>query len=287
MNSEALFNYISQKPAYQVLLSIAEEESEFVKSIVELAQSDEFVEAINLISKYSPYAKNILEIGSMNELTGINLAIHGYNTTVVQPIQVFNDSSVSLVSQLDLDGRITIINNISHLQDNSAELFDIIYVRQRMHQADDLGRFINACVKQLKPDGVIISMRDDIVIDNMSTSTNPQESVFRKDVTTINNYSSDQYKQAMLKAGLHVLEEMKYFNLNGGKSRVISDGKFLSRTLTVLIDIWAKLISIVRPDKSRKPSKVYSYVSGRQIQSVLLLVGVKTMNLIKNLGYYD
>lgn len=295
-----LLDFLKRKPAYSVLLEIAETDPVLVASIVEFAKSEEFTETINLVGKYSPYAKNILEIGASNELSGINLAFHGYNVMVVSPVTLLFSNSFALIETLPLDGTVKLIHDFTSSVSVFAESYDIIYVRQRMHQAEDLGRFIEHCVKQLKPDGVIISMRDDIVIDGGQSSPKNTQTLLGKDVSLINNFSSDQYKEAMLAAGLHVLEEMKYFQLPNASGFRFSDweersdkrGKisgFKSFSYFLVIQ-FGRLFNKIRSAftrKSKKPSKVFSYVLGRQIQSVLLLVGVKTVNIIKNLVYHD
>lgn len=295
-----LLDFLTRKPSYSILLEIAETDPVLVSSIVEFAKSEEFGETINLVGKYSPYAKNILEIGASNELSGINLAFHGYNVMVVSPVTLLFPNSFKLIETLPLDGSVSFIHDFKALVTPFPESYDIIYVRQRMHQAEDLGKFINQCVKQLKPDGVIISMRDDIVIDGEQAALKGGKALLGKDVSLINNFSSDQYKQAMLAAGLHVLEEMKYFQLpnatgfrfsewqeGSGKNQKVTGFKSFAYFLLIKI---SKLLGMIRSAfsrKSKKPSKVYSYVLGRQIQSVLLLVGVKTVNILKNLVYHD
>ncbi len=43
--------------------------------------------------------------------------------------------------------------------------FDIVYIRQAMHHANNLNKFIKECVRVLKPNGLLLTIRDHVIYD--------------------------------------------------------------------------------------------------------------------------
>src|SRR5690606_16827324 len=93
-----------------------------------------------------------------------------------------------------------------------SETFDVVYVRQAMHHAHDLGKFISEAFRVLKKGGILFTIRDHVVFDEEDKKIFLQTHPLHKFYGGENAYTSEEYKGAMKAAGFTVLQEIKYYD---------------------------------------------------------------------------
>ncbi len=300
--------YIRQKPEYADLVRLAYFDKDLTLNIVRFGQSEEFVETLKLVNKYVPEAKTILDIGAGNGISSINFALRGYVVTVLEPDpsdSVGANAIRIMKDEYKLDN-LTVYERYAESTGLETNSFDIIYVRQAMHHANNLKKFIAECSRLLRPGGVLLTIRDHVIFNKRDKQRFLETHPLHKFYGGENAFTSEQYKNAMLSAGLHVLEEMKYFdtviNHFPVSSKEMSNVKQTEEKLRMqlkqkigflannklLFKIYKKLKGFRNSygDEKKVPGRMYSFVSGKLVKSIVMGVTIKTMTVINNTGYY-
>jgi ubiquinone/menaquinone biosynthesis C-methylase UbiE len=130
-------------------------------------ESDEFKEVLAIIRTYAPEARRVLDIPAGNGIATYALAKSGFEVVAVEPDpsdsvgrgaieHVIEQSELSDVNLVDAYGE--------ELPFADGE-FDIAYVRQGLHHAQELTRFISEITRVLKTNGLLIASREPVVDD--------------------------------------------------------------------------------------------------------------------------
>jgi SAM-dependent methyltransferase len=214
MTWEETIIYIRQQPAFKELLEKAYFEEDLPLNIERFRYSEEFFATLQLIQQYQPQGKKILDIGCGNGISSIAFALNGYQVTAVEP-----DSSQTI-------GAGAIRQLVQHYQLSNVEVFeafaediqfpdqsyDIVYVRQAMHHAYDLDKFVVECARVLKKGGILVTIRDHVVFGEADKQWFLECHPLQKYYGGENAFSPTEYKNAMQKAGLDVLKELKHYD---------------------------------------------------------------------------
>lgn len=214
MTWEETIEMIRGQEEYKDLVVKAYFDKNLSLNVQRFAKSEEFTETLKIINQYQPNATSILDIGSGNGISAINFALKGYKVTVVEP-----DKSTTVGS-----GAIRILkdeyklNNIT-IYDSYAEdihfdeaTFDVVYIRQAMHHANDLKKFIKEAVRVLKPNGLLLTVRDHVIYNPNDKQWFLEEHPLHKFYGGENAYTAQEYKQAIVKAGATIKKELKYYD---------------------------------------------------------------------------
>jgi ubiquinone/menaquinone biosynthesis C-methylase UbiE len=162
------------------------------------------------------------------------------------------------------------------------ESFDIVYVRQCMHHAYDLVKFVSEASRVTKKGGIFITIRDHVIFDKKDKewflATHPLQKFYGGE----NAFTSIEYKSAMVKSGFEIYKEIKYYDsvinyfpvtkkdvenrLKDRKEKVIKKlhkkiGIFSS--ITLVQKIVFKIIGVNKEsvyDESKIPGRMYSYL---------------------------
>ncbi|MEM7086982.1 MAG: class I SAM-dependent methyltransferase [Bacteroidota bacterium] len=214
MTWEETIQEIRKKPEFQDLVRLAYFEADLDLNVQRFAESEEFEETLGLIRQYQPKAKTLVDIGSGNGISAVNFARKGYEVISIEPDKsdTVGAGAIRILKDKHALDNLTVYNAFAEdieLPDNS---FDIVYVRQAMHHANDLLRFINECVRILKPGGLLLTVRDHVVFDEKDKQwflkTHPLQSYYGGE----NAFSAEEYKMAMTAAGASVEKEFKYYD---------------------------------------------------------------------------
>lgn len=214
MTWEETIIYIRQQPEFKDLVDKAYFEENLPLNIERFRHSEEFIATLQLIQAYQPQGKKVLDIGCGNGISSIAFALNGYEVTAVEP-----DSSLTI-------GAGAIRQLVQHYQLQNIEVFeafaedikfpdqtyDIVYVRQAMHHAYDLDKFIAECARVLKKGGILVTIRDHVVFDEADKQWFLESHPLQKYYGGENAFSPTEYKNAMQKAGLEVLKELKHYD---------------------------------------------------------------------------
>lgn len=133
------------------------------------AKSEEFAELLKYIPKQ---AKTILDIGAGRGMATYGFAKNGFETTALEPDpsqDVGAGAIRNLANQFNLP--ITVVETFGEslpFEDNS---FDVVYVRQVLHHANDLAKFCKEVQRVLKPNGVFIATREHVLSNEQDLQT--------------------------------------------------------------------------------------------------------------------
>jgi len=214
MTWEETIQEIRTKPEFKDLVRLAYFDSDLDLNIQRFGVSDEFEETLRLIQQYQPNAKTIVDIGSGNGISAINFALKGYKIISIEPDKsdTVGAGAIRILKEKHALDNLTVYDAFAEdiqLPDSS---FDVVYVRQAMHHANDLSKFINECVRVLKPGGLLLTTRDHVVFDEKDKErflrSHPLQSYYGGE----NAFSPDEYKMAMTTAGASVEKEFKYYD---------------------------------------------------------------------------
>jgi ubiquinone/menaquinone biosynthesis C-methylase UbiE len=206
--------FIRNKAEYKSLVEQAYFEEDLTLNVDRFKQSEEFQETLRLIRKTRPAAKTILEIGAGNGIACINLAVLGYGVTAVEP----DDSSTVGAGAIKRLAQKYKLDNLEVIQSYAEEIgfadesFDVVYIRQAMHHAYDLKKFVLESARVLKPGGLLLTIRDHVIFNEDDKKWFLQEHPLHKFYGGENAFTSGEYRAAIEEAGLEILQEMKHFD---------------------------------------------------------------------------
>jgi len=216
MTWEETIKFIRTQPEYKDLVELAYFEENLPLNVERFKSSQEFSETKKIISEYLPATKSLrlLDIGSGNGISSIAFALEGIYVDTVEP-----DPSLTIGA-----GATRILKehyniaNLSVYEGFAEELgfaensYDIVYVRQCMHHAYDLNKFIKECARVLKKGGMLITVRDHVIFDAKDKDWFLENHPLQKFYGGENAFTPDEYKQAMKDAGLQVKKELTFFD---------------------------------------------------------------------------
>ena len=214
MTWEETIRFIRTKPEFKQLVELAYFEEELCLNVERFKKSREFIETLSLLKQYQPLAKKILDIGSGNGISTIAFALEGYQVTSIEP-----DKSETIgagaISQLK---EYYHLENVQVLSEYAEDIqfqegsFDIVYSRQCMHHAYNLEKFVFEAGRVLKPGGLFITVRDHVVFDKKDKAVFLNAHPLQKFYGGENAFTPDQYKNAIFKAGLKLVKELKFYD---------------------------------------------------------------------------
>ena len=286
MTWEETIQYIRTQPEYNELVGQAYFEENLSLNVERFRNSEEFKETLRLIKTYAPNAKSILDIGSGNGISSISFALQGYNVTVSEP-DPSDSIGTGAIRKLKVQYGITKMDIYEDFAENikfENDAFDIVYIRQAMHHANDLQIFITECSRVLKPNGMLFTVRDHVIYDYEDKQLFLHAHPLQKFYGGENAYTSSEYKLAMKNAGLNILQEFRYYDsvinyfpltnesLNLNRTKLISEmkaklqnmiGSFARFPLIFDLYKWKNRASLV-PDEKKIAGRMYSYIAQKK-----------------------
>ncbi|RDI58349.1 class I SAM-dependent methyltransferase [Flavobacterium glaciei] len=214
MTWEETIRFIRTQPEYKYLVDKAYFEEDLILNVQRFMQSDEFRETLKLLNQYQPNAKTILDIGSGNGISAVALALEGYTVVSIEP-----DSSDTvgagairkLKTHYNLDN-LEVYEAFAEELQLPNDSFDIVYARQCMHHAYDLGKFVAEASRVTKKNGLFITIRDHVIFNKNDKEWFLENHPLQKFYGGENAFKPTEYKNAMENAGLEIKKEMKYYD---------------------------------------------------------------------------
>lgn len=282
MTWEETIQFIRKEPDYEELVKNAYFDENLELNVSRFKASLEFKETLTLIKRYAPDAKTLLDIGCGNGISVINFAQQGYQVTAVEPdpsktvgagaIQILKDK----LNLTNVDIHVDFAENIN-FQDNT---FDIVYVRQAMHHANDLNKFIKECVRVLKPNGLLLTIRDHVVFNEKDKAWFLKSHPLHKFYGGENAFSPKAYRDAIQSADASIIKELKYYdNVINYFPQTLADiqtlknerlkkqkGKLKNKLgviskLPFVWDMYQKLSGYNPLNEALVPGRMYSYIA--------------------------
>ena len=211
---EETIQYIRTQADFKELVVKAYFDVNLELNVSRFKASLEFKETLKLIKKHAPKAISILDIGCGNGISAINFALKNYQVTAVEP-----DSSEtvgagairSLKKTLNLDN-IEIFEDFAENIQFESNSFDVVYIRQAMHHANNLNKFIEECARVLKPNGLLLTIRDHVILNDKDKAWFLEKHPLHKYYGGENAYTSEAYKQAITNTGCQIIKELKHYD---------------------------------------------------------------------------
>ncbi|MFT6841272.1 MAG: ubiquinone/menaquinone biosynthesis C-methylase UbiE [Psychroserpens sp.] len=285
MTWEETIKFIRTQDEYKELVKKAYFEEDLALNVERFQNEEEFAETLKILKAYQPKAEHILDIGCGNGISSISFALQGYKVAAVEP-----DPSPTIGA-----GAIRKLKENYHLDNIEVyeayaedihfndESFDVVYVRQAMHHANDLDKFIAEAGRVLKKGGLLITVRDHVIFDLKDKAWFLEMHPLHKFYGGENAFTTEEYKNAMFKAGLKVEKELKYYDsvinyfpltetdFKKRREVIIEDRKkSLDRkigvfsNIGVLFNLYDKLLDIRNGsafDEKNNPGRMYSYIA--------------------------
>ena len=213
MNWEETITYIRTKPEFRQLIESSYFEENLPLNVERFMAGDEFKETTNLLKKYSPGCKTLLDIGSGNGISAIAFALSGYQVMSIEPdpSDTIGAGAIRILKEHFQLDNVIVKEAYAEELDLPTESFDVVYARQCMHHAFDLAKFVGEMSRVLKKGGVLFTIRDHVIFNPRDKKAFLQLHPLHKFYHGENAYRSSEYRTAFTKAGLTLLKEIKYY----------------------------------------------------------------------------
>jgi SAM-dependent methyltransferase len=214
LNWEETIKFIRTQKDYKNLIEFGYFDEDLPLNIERFRSSPEFEETLKLLQRYAPDARTVLDIGSGNGISALALALKGYAVTVSEPDPSDTIGAGAIRKLKDIYN----IESLDIFEDFAEDIgfpennFDVVYVRQAMHHAYDLRKFIHNLSVVLKPGGLLLTIRDHVVYDEQDKKwflvSHPLHGFYGGE----NAFTAEEYRSAMEESGLKVKLMLRHFD---------------------------------------------------------------------------
>ncbi|MFI5150575.1 MAG: class I SAM-dependent methyltransferase [Bacteroidia bacterium] len=215
MTWEEIIIQIRKDPQYAELVEKAYFDADLELNVQRFADSEEFRETLAILKEYSGLeTPDLLDIGAGNGISSVAFALKGYRVSAVEPDKSETVGSGAirwLKNKLHLDN-LNVFDSFGENLPFEKEVFDVVYIRQAMHHAADLDKFIAEAARTLKKGGVLLTIRDHVVYDEKDKEWFLNEHPLHRFYGGENAFTEAEYKQAMQHAGLEIKQTLRYYD---------------------------------------------------------------------------
>jgi len=214
MNWHETIEYIQEKPEYSKLVIDAYLDKNLELNFERFYNSEEYNETKILLKKYAPNAKLILDVGAGNGISTISFATDGYEVTALEPdiSELVGTKAIEILSQNKNLQNINILNCYAESTEFLDNSFDVIYVRQALHHANNLQKFVSEMYRILKPNGILFTLRDHVILDEKDKSDFLKTHPLNKFYNGENAFTLEEYKSAFIKSKFKISEEFSFYS---------------------------------------------------------------------------
>ena len=215
MTWEATIIQIRKQPEFSELVEKAYFDENLVLNVERFKSSEEYVETKKIISDFSLFpTKKILDIGSGNGISAVSFALEGNDVTAVEPdkSETVGSEAIKKLKEHYRLSNLSVIDSFGENLPFENCSFDLIYIRQAMHHANDLKKFISEAARVLKPGGLFLTVRDHVIYDEKDKKLFLETHPLQKFYGGENAFTFQQYKSAITKAGLKIVSVLRHFD---------------------------------------------------------------------------
>jgi SAM-dependent methyltransferase len=268
---EEAIDILRRDPQHRELIYDAYLTSDLHGNCRRFAESAEFAEVLELIKAYRPEARDILDIPSGNGIAAYAFARAGFNVVAVEPDPSMSVGRGAIAASLSAEKlEVGIVGAFGeHLPFNSGS-FDVVYVRQGLHHAQDLKAMLSEYARVLRPGGLLLGCREHVV-DNYESSLRDflDAQVDHQLYGGENAFTLVDYRAAFVAAGLSIVKEIGPYdspiNLHPNTPQILAAkicesvpgrilGLVLPRSLVSRLGLW-------QLRRSNRPGRLYSFVA--------------------------
>lgn len=285
MTWEEAVKYARSLSEYKELIEKAYLEEDLALNVERFEKSEEFEETLKIFQTYAPNAQKILDIGAGNGIAAISFARLGYQVCAIEPdpSETVGANAIRKLKKHYALLNIDIFEETAEEMKFKDETFDIVYARQCMHHAHDLHKFLKQASRVLKKGGLLLTVRDHVIFSEEDKRWFLENHPLQKFYGGENAFTSEEYKNAMQRADLQIVREVKHFESvinyfpltrkqveNYHKNQVREREKYLIRKIGKMgnFSIIKKLYHLylnkkvgrIELDERKIPGRMYSYI---------------------------
>jgi SAM-dependent methyltransferase len=235
------------------------------------ADSAEFTEVLKLIKAHREDARDVLDIPGGNGIATYAFARAGFNVVAVEPDPSASVGRGAIATSLSAENlKARIVDAFGETLPFDSKSFDVVYVRQGLHHAQDLKAMLGEYARVLRFGGLLLACREHVV-ENYESSLRDflDAQVDHQLYGGENAFTLDDYRAAFVGAGLSVVQEIGPYdspiNLhpNTPESLVAKIcesvpgrilGSVLPKSIVSRIGMW-------HLRRSNRPGRLYSFVA--------------------------
>jgi ubiquinone/menaquinone biosynthesis C-methylase UbiE len=241
----------------------------FDEDVVEAAErfynSVEFAETLRLLPQS---AKNLLEIGAGRGIASYAYAKKGFNVTALEPDpgKFIGASAIKMLAERT-SVPINIVEDFAETLPFNDESFDIVYVRQTLHHADDLEKFCSEVARVLVKNGIFIAVREHVIDKAEDLAIFLDSHPLHHRYGGEHAYTVAQYTSALKKSGMHVITVLSTYDTD--INLFPSSREALKETIRQKIKIGRPefLLNIILKAYGiliKTPGRLYSFIGRKQ-----------------------
>src|SRR5438105_1392169 len=268
---EEAIDILREDPQHRELIYDAYLTADLHKNCQRFADSAEFAAVLALIKVHRPGARDVLDIPSGNGIAACAFARAGFNVVAVEPDpskSVGRGAIATCLAAEGLDAKI--VNAFGEKLPFEAASFDVVYVRQGLHHAQDLKAMVGEYARVLRPGGLLLGCREHVVDDYEASlqeflDAQPDHQLYGGE----HAFTLPDYRAAFAHGGFRIAEEIGPYdspiNLHPNTPESLADkicnsapGRILRlmlpRHLVARLGMW-------QLKRSKRPGRLYSFVA--------------------------
>ena len=268
---EQAIEILRADPEHRELIESAYLTSDIIENARRFAASDEFATTLTLVRRYAPRAARVLDVPGGNGIATYAFATNGYSLSTVEPDGSDSVGRGAIQRVLDHHGLASnVVAAFGEALPFGDRSFDVVYVRQGLHHARDLGKMVSEYARVLDAGGLLVACREHVV-DNYGESLKRflDSQVDHQLYGGENAFLLKDYQRAISDAGLDLLETIPPYdspiNLHPNTPAVLEEkivrtavGQLMTK---VLPEAAVRRIGFWALKHSRRPGRLYSFVA--------------------------
>lgn len=207
MNTEQAFRELQKTEEGEKIVYECYYEDDVVHACKRFNSSEEWEDVKRILNKYKLRPGSMaLDVGAGNGIGSYSLGKLGFQVISIEPDPsnfIGNKAIKNIVQKTSLP--ISILSGYGEFVPLGDAIFDIVYLRQVLHHAIDLQKFINEISRVLKPDGIFIASREHVVDNDSSLRIFLDRHPIHRLANNENAFSLVQYLSAIKAAGMQTI----------------------------------------------------------------------------------
>lgn len=164
MTVDDAIRHLRADPEHAGLVRDAYLGRDVVDSARRFAASGEFAEVLWLLGSRLDGA-TVLDLGAGTGIASAALLASGAARALAVEPDPSDEVGRGAIARLDPDGRLEVLDGIAESIPAEDGSVDIVYARQVLHHASDLGAAVRECARVLRPGGLLLACREHVVED--------------------------------------------------------------------------------------------------------------------------
>ena len=207
---EEAIELLRNDPAHQDLIFDAYLTRDLAANARRFVASAEFAEVRALLARHAPDARRVMDMPGGNGIATFAFASAGFVVTTVEPNPSDSVGRGAIATSLASAGlRADVVDAWGEALPFSDASFDVAYVRQGLHHANQLPKMLSEIARVLVPGGVLLACREHVVDDyGPSLEAFLASQVDHQLYGGENAFTLADYRAAMTGAGLAIELEL-------------------------------------------------------------------------------